>query len=73
MKFRIETYCKHTGAYQGVEVVDSREELIIFCTEPWRRESVHVAYSITPGLSLSHYGTFVAGRCVSPHLNDLHR
>lgn len=71
-RFRIETFCKFTGAPQAVEVVDSKQEVIIFCTSPWRSDSSHVVYSLTPGLPDSVYAIYVGGRCVSPRLNDMY-
>jgi hypothetical protein len=75
--YRIETFCRHTGAYQATEVVHSKEALVTHCTTAWRRESVHVAYALaphvfTPSLGGNFVGVFVDGRCVSPLFNDLH-
>ena len=72
--YRIETFDKVSGAYQGVEVLHSREEMIIFCTEPWRRESLHVVYALSPhALHVPIHAVFVDGRCVLPLLNDNYR
>jgi hypothetical protein len=75
--YRVETFCRHTGAYQHTKVVNSKREMIDHCTAQWRRESVHVVYAlsphiITPSMGGNFVGVFVGGRCVSPLLNDLH-
>ena len=74
ISYRIETFDKSTGAYQWVEVVNSREEMITYCTAPWRRASTHVIYLITPHhLRAPIHAVFIEGRCVSPMFNDLYR
>lgn len=66
-RYRIETFCKFTGAPQGVEAVDSKQEVLIFCTEPWRSASGHVVYAVSErGDEVC--AVYVGGRCVTPHL-----
>lgn len=71
--YRIESSCARTGAYQHTEVVADKQEMIGHCTAAWRRESVHVVYALPTYAPPGVCAVFVAGRCVSPLLNNLLR
>jgi hypothetical protein len=65
--YRIETFCVFTGERQHVEELTDPMEVLIYCTEPWRAQSVHMAYRVTPkGSEL--FRAYVGGRLITPHL-----
>jgi hypothetical protein len=73
ISYRIETSCAHNGAYQYTEVVHTKDALVEHCTAEWRNQSVHVVYALQVGIPPRMFAVYVAGRCVSPLLNDLYR
>lgn len=64
--FRIETFSL-SGEPQHVEVLDDPTEVLIFCTEPWRSQSVHLVYMVT-GRGEQLFRGYAGGRCITPHL-----
>lgn len=65
--YRIESFCKYTGAPQGVEVLHDPMEVLIFCTTRWRNQSTHLVYRVHDrGEDL--FRAYVAGVNVAPHL-----
>lgn len=66
-RYRIETFCAFTGEPQHVEELADPMEVYSYCTTPWRAQSVHMAYLITPkGSQL--WRAYAGGRCITPHL-----
>lgn len=66
--YRIETSNQLTGDYEYTEVVYSKQEVLIYCCEPWRSKSVHVVWALTPGIPPRIIEVYNNGRKVSPIL-----
>lgn len=66
-RYRIETFCRFTGRPQGVEFVDSAQEVLTFCVASWRSASGHVVYAIGEGRD-AKCAIYVGGQNVTPHL-----
>jgi hypothetical protein len=67
MILRVESFCRHKGHRQAVEEMDDPVEVLIFCTTPWRSESVHIVYRVHEGKE-SLFRVYEGGRLVTQHL-----